>query len=166
MKFFKALDWLMEKLCAFLMVLMCLCSFAQVVNRYAFGRSFSWTDEIVIFSMVWVTFFGSALAVSRNSHTRIDFFVSLFPPKIRSWILAFSDVVCAAFVAALGYVSLPVFRKNLTIFSSGLHWPMAVSYFALQVGCVVMFIYFLVLAWREVKGLTPGAQPAGNGEAK
>ena len=91
MKAYKIMNSVMEKLCAFLMILMCLCSFAQVANRVFFGKSLIWTDEIVLFSMVWVTFFGSALAVARDSHTRIDFFVSLFSPKIKAYILAFSN---------------------------------------------------------------------------
>lgn len=151
MKFFKVLDSVMEKICAFLMILMCLSSFAQVSNRFIFHRSFIWTDEIVLFSMVWVTFFGSALAVSRNSHTRIDFFISLFSPKVRSWFLAVSNLLCAAFCIILGYYTLPVFRKNMKIYSSGLHLPNAISYFAIIFGCVIMVIYFVLLAVREIK---------------
>lgn len=144
MKYIKIVNSVMEKLCAFLMVLMCLCSFTQVANRFLFGSSFVWTDEIVLFSMVWTTFLGSALAVSRNSHTRIDFFVSLFGPKIRNIFLGVSDLLCAAFCVALAYVSLPVFEKNLTIYSSGLHLPNAISYFAIIFGCVVMVLYFIL----------------------
>ena len=165
MKALKVLDAVMEKLCAFLMILMCLSSFAQVMNRLIFHRSFIWTDEIVLFSMVWVTFFGSALAVSRNTHTRIDFFVSLFPPKTKAYILAFSNVLCAVFCVALGYISLPVFRKNLKIYSSGLHLPNAISYFAIIFGCVIMVVYFLILAVREVKGVGVEAVKEGGEKA-
>lgn len=150
MKVSKFTSAVMEKLCAFLMVLMCLCSFAQVANRIFFSKSFIWTDEMVLFSMVWVTFFGSALAASRNTHTRIDFFVSLFRPKIRTCILAFSDVLCAVFCVILAVISLPVFRKNLTIYSSGLHLPNALNYAAVIVGCAVMVIFFLVHAVESV----------------
>lgn len=144
MKYINIVNSVMEKLCAFLMVLMCLCSFAQVANRFLLGSSFVWTDEIVLFSMVWTTFLGSALAVSRNSHTRIDFFVSLFSPKIRNFFLGISDLLCAAFCVALAYVSLPVFEKNLTIYSSGLHLPNAISYFAIIFGCIIMVLYFIL----------------------
>lgn len=144
MKYINIVNSVMEKLCAFLMVLMCLCSFAQVANRFLLGSSFAWTDEIVLFSMVWTTFLGSALAVSRNSHTRIDFFVSLFSPKIRNFFLGISGLLCAAFCVALAYVSLPVFEKNLTIYSSGLHLPNAISYFAIIFGCIIMVLYFIL----------------------
>ena len=150
MRVYKLTGAIMEKLCAFLMVLMCLCSFAQVANRFLFGKSFIWTDEVVLFSMVWVTFFGSALATSRNTHTRIDFFVSLFGPRVRTYILAFSDVLCAVFCVILAYISLPVFRKNMTIYSSGLHLPNAINYAAVILGCVAMVIFFLVHAVESV----------------
>ena len=165
MKAFKIMDSIMEKLCAILMVVMCLSSFAQVANRFLFHRSFIWTDEIVLFSMVWVTFFGSALAVSRNTHTRIDFFISLFSPKVRSCFLAVSNILCAGFCVALAYISLPVFRKNMKIYSSGLHLPNAISYFAVIFGCVIMVIYFLMLAGREF-GNARGNTGAAGGEKK
>lgn len=164
MKVFKLIDSIMEKLCALLMVVMCLSSFIQVANRLIFHKSFIWTDEIVLFSMVWVTFLGSALAVSRNTHTRIDFFVSLFSPRVRSYFLAFSNVLCAVFCVALAYISLPVFKKNLTIYSSGLHLPNAISYFAVIFGCAIMVVYFILLAVREVKGA--GVQAAKEGGNK
>lgn len=151
MKFYNMINSIMEKLCALLMIIMCLSSFAQVVNRFLFHKSFIWTDEIVLFSMVWVTFFGSALAVSRNSHTRIDFFVSLFTDKIKGCILAFSDLLCAIFCIILAYVSFPVFQKNLHIYSSGLHLPNAISYFAVIMGCIIMVIYFTMHAVFGVK---------------
>lgn len=150
MRVYKLTSAVMEKLCAFLMVLMCLCSFAQVANRFLFSKSFIWTDEVVLFSMVWVTFFGSALAASRNTHTRIDFFVSLFGPRVRTYILAFSDVLCAVFCVILAYISLPVFRKNMTIYSSGLHLPNAINYVAVILGCAAMVIFFLVHAVESV----------------
>lgn len=162
MKAYKIMNSVMEKLCAFLMILMCLCSFAQVANRVFFGKSFIWTDEIVLFSMVWVTFFGSALAVARDSHTRIDFFVSLFNPKIKAYILAFSNILCAVFTVALAYISLPVFKKNLTIYSSGLHIPNAVNYFAVIAGSVIMVVYFVVLAIQKIKE----GREAGKGDRK
>lgn len=151
MKLKKIFDSITEKLCAFLMILMCLSSFAQVANRYIFEKSFIWTDEIVLFSMVWVTFFGSALAVSRNTHTRIDFFVSLFSPKVKSYILSFSDILCAVFCVLLAWISLPIFKKNLEIYSSGLHIPYALYYVSIIVGCVFMVIFFILHAVQGVK---------------
>ena len=166
MKWFKTLGTFLEVLCAILMIVMCLCSFAQVANRLIFNKSFIWTDEIVLFSMVWVTFFGSALAVSRNTHTRIDFFVSLFKPRVKGYILAFSDVLCAAFCVALAYVSLPVFRKNMTIYSSGLHLPNAISYFAVIVGSVLMVLLFVLQAYKDATGfVSGGAAGAADGAA-
>ena len=152
MKYINILNSVMEKLCAFLMVLMCLCSFAQVTNRFLFGSSFVWTDEIVLFSMVWTAFLGSALAVSRNTHTRIDFFISLFSPKVRNCFLGVSDLLCAAFCVVLAYISFPVFQKNLTIYSSGLHLPNAINYIAVILGCVLMVVFFVLHSVQMFRG--------------
>ena len=156
MKAIKGIQVVMEKICAVLMIIMCLCSFAQVGNRLIFEKAFYWTDEITIFSMVWLTFMGSALAVSKNSHTRIDFFVNLLPGKIKKWVDALANLVCAAFCVILVFESLPVFQKNLQIYSSGLHWPMAINYVAVLLGGITMVLFFVLLAVHNVKSKEEG----------
>ncbi len=150
MKLLKIIQTILEKTCAALMIIMALASFAQVINRFVFDGSFFWTDEIIIFSMVWLTFMGSALAVSKNSHTRIDFFITLLPETFRKYVVAFGNLVCAVFVAVLVYFSIPVFEMNMSIISPALNWPMSVSYVAIILGSIIMFVFFVMLAIDQI----------------
>ena len=53
----------------------------------------------------------------------------------------------------------------MKIYSSGLHLPNAISYFAVIFGCVIMVVYFLMLAAREVGSARGGAQKEGGEQA-
>ena len=56
----------------------------QVVNRYVFGTSFTWVEELAGMAMVYITYFGAAMATINNSNTRIDFFIRKLPgPQTR-----------------------------------------------------------------------------------
>ncbi len=139
-----------EIFCSVLMIVMCVCTFGQIVYRWALGRSFYWTDEVIVYSMVWVTFMGAAVAVARDSHTRIDFFVSLLPARVRKWVQAFGDVVCAVFMILLCNYSLPIFAMNTNNLSSALKMPLSIVYLSLIVGGALMVILFLLNAWKKV----------------
>ena len=56
----------------------------QVVNRYVFGTSFTWVEELAGMAMVYITYFGAAMATINNSNTRIDF-LSASSAMRQSW---------------------------------------------------------------------------------
>lgn len=149
-KVFNMVKYLMELFCSILMVAMCACTFIQIINRFLFGGAFYWTDEIIIYSMVWVTFMGSAVAVTRDAHTRIDFFISLAPLSVRRWILAFGDVVCAVFVGFLCHYTMPIARLNSRNLSTALKLPMSIVYHAVIVCGALMIVFFVLSAIKRV----------------
>src|SRR5690625_3898888 len=83
------------------MVLMVVIIFAQAFSRYVLGISILWSEQIVILSMVWITFLGSAIAWKGNSNIKIDFFLELLPEKWRIFVDVFNYIICAVFMAIL-----------------------------------------------------------------
>ena len=52
---------------------------AQVVMRYIFRNSISWSEELSRYFFIWFTFLGISFAVRNHSHIRIDIFETFFP---------------------------------------------------------------------------------------
>ena len=52
-------------------VIMCLL-FLQVVTRYVFKHSFTWTEELSVLLFVWMTYMGVSSAVTYRKNLRID----------------------------------------------------------------------------------------------
>ena len=47
--------------------------FAQVMFRYTFNNSLSWSEEIAKFIFIWITFLGAALCFRDRKHLGVDF---------------------------------------------------------------------------------------------
>ncbi|WP_026368122.1 TRAP transporter small permease [Aminiphilus circumscriptus] len=77
--------------------------FLQVFSRYVFNLSISWSEELSIFCLVWLTYFGAALAVKQRRHLRIEVFVSFLSPKKRKIIDILCNVVFFCFCLFLVY---------------------------------------------------------------
>jgi C4-dicarboxylate transporter DctQ subunit len=49
-------------------------NFANVVGRYAFGRTLVGADELQTYTMVWIAFLGAAVIAWHGEHLRMDIF--------------------------------------------------------------------------------------------
>jgi TRAP-type C4-dicarboxylate transport system permease small subunit len=72
-------------ICAVLTLVMLSVLSLAVFSRYVFNMSISWAEELSIFCMIWLTYFGAAIAVQDRRHLRvtvIELFLSAKQKKI------------------------------------------------------------------------------------
>ncbi|WP_281758224.1 TRAP transporter small permease [Succinatimonas hippei] len=55
-----------------LLLIMSAFAFLQVLARYCFSISIVWCEEVTRYCMIWMTFIGTAYAVSKQEHINID----------------------------------------------------------------------------------------------
>ena len=149
----KKLDYLtrvIEAIVAFLMAGVTILTFVQVVRRFVFGAVFPWAEELAIYSMIWITFFGAVLCLRHDEHTRIDAFLLVLPHKIRKWVYVFDYVLCFAFMMLMSYHSIALLKMTGKLLSTAARLPMYYVYSALLVSGVLMIPYFIVLIYQKV----------------
>lgn len=70
----------------------------QVIMRYFFKISISWTNELAGISLAWITFLGATLLTADEAHIGMDMIIKKLNPKprlmIKLTINALSLVVC------------------------------------------------------------------------
>ena len=133
------------------MITMTVVTFAQVIKRYVLNSAFYWSEQMVILSMLWLAFLGSTIAISRNQHTRIDFFINLFPPKIKGFIEVIDDILCAFIAGILAYTSLDVLEVTKGQISVELGISRGIYIYAVIIGGILMVLFFLVSAVNRFK---------------
>jgi TRAP-type C4-dicarboxylate transport system permease small subunit len=74
---------------------------AQVVLRQVLHANLSWGDLAARHLVIWVGFFGAALASRRGQHFHIGFIARLLGPRSRPWLHAASDLVAVGVCAVL-----------------------------------------------------------------
>jgi len=77
---------------------------SQVVLRQVLHANLPWGDLAARHLVIWVGFFGAALASRRGQHFHIGFIARLLGPKSQPWFHAAADIVamgvCAVLVVA------------------------------------------------------------------
>ncbi len=78
----------------------------QVVMRYAFNRAPYWSDEVVRFLFVWLSFLGAAAGVHGGMHIGIDIIANKLPPRGRLLLKGVISAIMALFGLALLWYGL------------------------------------------------------------
>lgn len=70
----------------------------QVINRYVFGISLSWTEEVSRFTYVWAVYLGVSMGVKTGEHVRVTAHLkAIFPEKIYTKIIGLADLIWLLF---------------------------------------------------------------------
>jgi TRAP-type C4-dicarboxylate transport system permease small subunit len=77
------LDRLEEGACAFLLAVMTVVAFVNVVTRYLVRYSLAFTEELVVSLFVWLTLFGTSIAFREGSHLGFAFLTDRSPRFVR-----------------------------------------------------------------------------------
>ncbi len=80
--------------------------FAQVMARYFFNFSLSWSEEVARFAFVWLSFIGAAILIRRDEHIRVSMFVDMLPTPLWAVFRALQYVgvlICLYFFVVGGF---------------------------------------------------------------
>lgn len=143
MEFLKqAFDKAEEAILVILFAFMALMNFANVVARYCFSSSFSFTEEITITAFVWVTMFGIAAGYKKVAHLGMSFFVDLMPTGGKKAMAIFSMVCSVCMLLILLYFGIDMVQSQIQLGSTtaALKMPMYVQGLSIPVGTVFILI--------------------------
>jgi TRAP-type C4-dicarboxylate transport system permease small subunit len=140
-KFFHILDVILITISALTLAFIAGLTIIQVFHRYVLNDALSWSAELTRIGFIWMTFIGSAVAINRRRHLRIDTFVGLFSRKVQIvldivvHVLIFAIMV---FLAATGYnLSL----RAMNTMTGALMWPRTVFFAPLAIGALFMAVF-------------------------
>jgi C4-dicarboxylate transporter DctQ subunit len=131
---------LLEAFVVILMVLLTALVIAGAFFRYI-GEALSWYDELASIGLVWLTYYGSALAALRGAHIGVPGLVNALPPKVRVATTIFAEAVVLAFFIALaitGWQVLMVLQGEHLI--SLPEVPTQITQSAIPIGAVLFII--------------------------
>ncbi len=154
MKVLKWLDeYLEEVLMTLLLIGIVLVMTAQVISRYVFNSSLSWTDELSRYFLVWSGFLSVSYCVKKRISIKIDQFQNMVPERGVPWIKMLRHTIVFVFCLlmipyALTYVQQAIASKAT---SAALNIPMTYVQSAPLVGFVLLAVRVLQAWIREFK---------------
>lgn len=141
-------------ICAICMIIMTSLTFANVVSRYVFSASFSFSEEITTYLFVMLSLIGSAAAARRKAHLGFTAILDLFPAGLKRAIQAMSYGLATFFSAALFWygismVQSQIFHGQVT---AGMQWPEWIFGSFVPLGAFFITIEFLFLFIDTISG--------------
>ncbi len=77
--------------------------FGEVVARYIFNHSFSWSEEVGRVLIVWITFGGSAYAFRMGAHIGVTYFYDKLKGNAKKYAYVLIQLVSIVFFIVLAY---------------------------------------------------------------
>ncbi|MBL4917880.1 TRAP transporter small permease [Tabrizicola sp. DMG-N-6] len=118
----------------------------QVGGRYFFSTGFSWTEEVMRYSMIWLMMLGSVACIFRLEHMGIEALETLVRPRfvrfVKSGLYSVAGIFCVV-ILIYGY---PLALRNAAQVAPASGIPMILPYAALPVGAVLMLVQ-IALSW-------------------
>ncbi|MDR1978881.1 MAG: TRAP transporter small permease [Synergistaceae bacterium] len=156
----KAFDYLEESLIVLGVAFMTIMNFTNVVSRYCFTNSFSFTEEITIMTFVWVSMLGIAAGFKRMSHLGMNYFVEKLPAKMQAPMMLLSMFCSLAMISVMIYEGIEMVDGQIMLGAKtpALHLPLAAQGLAIPVGGLFIAVRILIAGWTEFKRLSAGSK--------
>ncbi len=143
-----------ESLIAFLLFGATILLFVNVVLRYVFSSSPTWAEEVIRYTMIWITFIGGSVCVRNYLHVGIDIFVVNAPSTVKKTLTVLSELASSLFCFIITYYG---YENTMLVIdtsqkSPALYMPMWIVYIAMPLGTFLMAIRFAVNAWKTATG--------------
>jgi TRAP-type C4-dicarboxylate transport system permease small subunit len=113
---------------------------AGFIFRYL-GFSLAWYDETASVGLVWLTYYGSALAALKGAHIGVPGFVNAMPPRIRVWVTVFAEACVFVFFAVLAWTGVQVLLVLAGDGMVSLPWvPLQLTDSVIPIGAVLFIV--------------------------
>ena len=116
--------------------------FIQVIMRYVFRNSLSWSEELARYLFLWQIWLGASFAVKEHAHLRIEALVDHLSPsrrRILEIVALLAWFAFSLFLAVKGSELTLLLLKRGQV-SPAMRLPMAYAYASVPVGAALMSI--------------------------
>jgi TRAP-type C4-dicarboxylate transport system permease small subunit len=108
--------------------------------RYV-GYALSWYDELASVGLVWLTYYGSALAALRGAHIGVPGFVNAMPVRWRVATTIFAEAIFFIFFIMLSWTGVQVIEALGGEYLVSLEWmPQRLTVSAVPIGAALVVI--------------------------
>ena len=136
-----------------MMAYMTIMNFVNVLARYLFSASFSFTEELTVTVFVWVTMLGIAIGFKRNAHLGMSFVVDQFKGKSRAMFVLLSAIMCFLFMGVLLIFGVEMIQGQMEMGSTTpvLGMPQYIQGMSIPVGAFFVLIHIIEANYVELK---------------
>ena len=134
---------IMDGVSVLCMVLILLLVIAQVAMRYIFNSPLTWSEELAVFVMIWLTFIGSLICMRDKEHIEVTILVDYLPRPLQRIVVAFSRLASVFFLLVVAYYGSDLVMENMTVTSPANKISMGLVYTIIPLSSIGMAFYLV-----------------------
>lgn len=160
----RVLDRSLEVLVMIVVAVLVLDVLWQVFTRFILKDPSTWTEELAVFMLIWVSLLGAAVALNRGAHLGIDYFVGKLPDGTRLYteIAVFFCVSAFSFLVMIaGGINLVASTLGLGQESPALGVKVGYVYLAVPLSGFFLTLYAVIGLVERVRGVLRGNAQTG-----
>lgn len=135
--------------------------FAQVVCRFVFKNSLTWSEELARFTLIWLIYLASILAYAEKVHISVDALVILLTGKLGKAVQILNRVCVVVFTVAIMLGAIEFIPTTSLQLTPAAEIPMSYAYAAVPVGMAFICLIAIKQIFQVIHD-----DPSANGEAK
>ena len=137
-----------------LLISMTLVLGVQIIARYVFQNSLTWSEELVRYLFIWSAFLGVPYCINKGASLKVVQFIDYLPAKLKNIVLMIDRVLMVVFFAAIFVFGLLVVKNSFLNGqrSPALGLPMYIVYLSVVVGsglAIIRVIEKIVLCLKN-----------------
>ncbi len=150
----RILDRIEEIVAAVCLSVMTILAFANVVARYVFSASFSFSEEITTYLFVLLSLLGTAIAARRRAHLGLTILTDVVSPKVRRILHIIGYLFAVAFTGAIFYygILMVLSQRQLQQVTANMQWPEWIFGSFVPIGALFATVRFVQVLIEEIRG--------------
>lgn len=126
----------------------------QVVARYVFNNSLYWSEELILYSLISMSFLAASMGVRHSAHISVEALYSFVGPQTVRALKLVAATLGLAFAGTLIYYGwrLYVNTADMGQLSPAMQIPVAYVYLTIPVAGVFMLLRYLSVISKLVEG--------------
>lgn len=130
--------------------------FFQVIMRYVFNNSSSWSEELGKFLFVWISWLGISIGHRRREHIRITLLVDKLPRKLNKFFEAISELILIIICSITMYYGVIMIGIQKNVPYAGIKISTSWGYLSLVLGCGIFILRAIVHLVQAIESMKNG----------
>jgi TRAP-type C4-dicarboxylate transport system permease small subunit len=145
----RRVNWLVERICVTLMVLLVLDVWLGVLVRYVIPLPWTFTEEAARYLMIWMALLAISSGISHREHIGVLVAFERFPPAIRKWLAVAFDVLAFGFFAIIFFYGLGFVERGFDRFTMIYQIPKGYPFIGVPLAAAFACIQLVLVAAHD-----------------
>jgi len=145
----RRLNWLVERFCVLLLILLVLDVWLGVMVRYVLPVKWTFTEELARYLMIWMALLAVSSGISHREHIGMLVVFERFPRGVRKLLLVAFDLIAFFFFAIVLYYGIGFVERGFSRFTMINEIPKAYPFMGVPLAAALACVQLLLVTVHD-----------------